>query len=155
MGLFSSLKNFVTGGGAEVSLELLDSPARGESFRLRVTAVVGDSDIDVKRIYVKVRGSEHVEIPNVEVAKSVGGTVETEKRKVTHQESTFNYDGELAAELTLEAGETYTWETQVDIPDDVLPTFKGRNAHHKWRALAALDMRGNDPDSGWVDFEID
>ena len=137
-----------------MSLELLGQPERGGSFGLRVTAVIGESDIDVNRVYVKVRGSEHVEIPDVEVAKTVGGKVETEKRRITHQESTFNYDGELAAELTLKAGETYSWETQVEIPEDVLPTFKGKNAEHRWRAFAALDMRGNDPDSGWVDFEI-
>jgi hypothetical protein len=156
MGLFSSLKNFVTGGGAEVSLELLDAPVRGNDFGVRVTAVVGDADIDIERVYLRVRGAEHVEIPDVEVVKKkAGGSIETEKRTITHQESTFRHDAELVAAMTLKAGETYSWETVVEIPEDVLPTFKGRKARHEWRALAGLDMRGNDPDSGWVDFEID
>ena len=46
------------------------------------------------------------EISVFEASARVGGKVETEKRRITHQESTFNYDGELAAEMTLQAGET-------------------------------------------------
>ena len=42
----------------------------------------------------------------------------------------------------------YNWEAEIDLPDTVLPTFDGKNAKYKWRVMASLVIRGNDPDTG-------
>lgn len=154
MGLFSNLKNFVTGGGADVSLEVIDKAKRGSSVTVRVTAVIGQADIEIEHVSVKVVGRESVKIPNVKVAKTVNDVVQIEKKTVDHSENTFDAKSELASEMTLKAAQSYTWETDIELPEDALPTFEGKNAKHTWRAMASLVMRGNDPDTGWLDFEV-
>ena len=69
MGLFSNLKNFVTGGGAEVDLEVINQATRGSAVLVRIKAQIGDSDIEIEHVSVKILGTEKVSIPNVEVAK--------------------------------------------------------------------------------------
>ncbi|MEP3891313.1 MAG: hypothetical protein ABJN69_12710 [Hellea sp.] len=154
MGLFSNLKNFVTGGGAEVSLEVINQAKRGSPVTLRVTAIIGPADIEIEHVSVKIMGKESVKVPNVNVAKTVNEIVQSEKKTVEHSENTFQMKDELASDMTLKASQTYTWEAKIDVPEDALPTFIGKNAKHKWQAMASLVMRGNDPDTGWLDFEV-
>ena len=154
MGLFSNLKNFVTGGGAEVSLEVLNQAKRGSAVTLRVKAVIGPADIEIEHVSVKIMGEESVKVPNVSVAKTVNEIVQTEKKTVEHSENTFQMKSELASDMTLKASQTYSWEEKINLPEDALPTFIGKNAKHQWQAMASLVMRGNDPDTGWLDFEV-
>jgi hypothetical protein len=153
MGLFSSLKNLVTGGGAKISLEALE-PVRGRPFKVRVTVQVGETECTVNKVYLHVRASEKVEVPDVEVAEKTGDKVEARKRTVSHTESTFQHEQEVAPASVLAAGQTYQWECEVTLPPEVLPSFTGKYARHEWTLLAGLDMRGNDPDSGWISIQI-
>ena len=158
MSFFSKIKNFVTGGGAKVSLDVVGKAERGSALLVRVTADVGDADLDIDHAKVKIIASEKVSIPNVEVANKVANETDeddpTDKKTVRHSERTFDRDKNLTTATTLNANETYTWEAEIDIPSDALPTFRGRNAKHEWSVMAFLAVRGNDPDSGWVEFDV-
>ncbi len=54
----------------------------------------------------------------------------------------------------IENGETKTWTVEVTIDPENNGTYRGVHARHEWQAYAGLDAFGNDPDSGWVGFEI-
>ena len=55
---------------------------------------------------------------------------------------------------TLEAGKTYDWEAEVNIPGGMPGTFHGQLTRNVWEVRAGLDVKGNDPDSGWVEIQV-
>ena len=154
MSFLSKMKNFVTGGGAKVTVEVADSISRGSTLQVRVTAVIGDNDLNAENVTLKVSATEKVSLKGVEVADRHDDDDGTERKTVSHSEQTFGREKSVASAQTLSANETYTWDAEIEIPNDVLPTYRGRNAKHRWNVLAALEVRGNDPDSGWVDFDV-
>ena len=54
----------------------------------------------------------------------------------------------------LKANTSYDWEAQLELPSESNGTYHGHNARHEWEIFAGLDMSGNDPDSGWVAFNV-
>ena len=46
------------------------------------------------------------------------------------------------------------WEATFQIPESENPTFDGQMIGHTWELPAGLDVTGNDPDSGWFQFEV-
>ncbi len=90
MGIFSKLKNYVTGGGAELSVEI-ESPSLTEAFTVRVNAHIQSDDLAVESVYVKLRGLETVECRvNVSVSvegKSVSSWENIHETKATHEQT--------------------------------------------------------------------
>ena len=65
MGIFDklkSVKNFVTGGGAEVHAQLPDVLVRGESATVSIRAEIKDASMDVSSVYINVRASETIDM---------------------------------------------------------------------------------------------
>ena len=151
MGLFGGMKNFLTGGGAKVDLEI-GSIVRGESVPVKVTAEIDDKDMEVRNVYVRLRAQEVVDIPDVELAPPNPKAEPPRGLKRTHQ--TFNQEFRIAGSQTLKGGGTYEFEGEVTLPAQVSPSFVGRYASHVWQVTAALDKTGNDPDSGWVEVQV-
>jgi len=148
MALFSKLKQAVqsvTGGGAKVFLTIVTPPSRQEPFHVQVKALVADSDIKPARVYVAVEGVE---------TANVSASIDNRQQNVTGTATTFQSDFNIAGAQDLKAKQEYTWEGDVQLPANVLPTYRGRNAQHEWRIKAGLDLPGNDPDSGWQGIEI-
>lgn len=153
MGFINNLKNYITGSAAKVGLAV-DDPARGKPFTVTVTAETGETPCRVSKVYLHVRATEHVEIPNVEVAKRSGEALEAHRQTVQHDETTYQEQIEVAPATELQPRQQYRWDVEVNLPPEVPPSFTGRHARHEWKLLAGLDMRGNDPDSGWVKMTI-
>lgn len=153
MDKLKAVKNMVTGGGAEVSIEVVE-PALEEEFDIKVTAVIGEADISVNRVYLKIKSVEEVVVRDIEVAEEFGDELRIDRRDVYQTNNLFEAELDLAGEDTLEAGQEYTWETSITLSDEASPTFEGYNANHTWYFMGALDTRGNDPDSGWVEAEL-
>ncbi len=148
MALFSKIKQAVqsvTGGGAKVFLTIATPPSRQQPFHVQVKALVADSDIKPARVYVAVE--------SVETAK-VSAFVENRNQEFTGTATIFQSSFNIAGAQDLKAKQEYSWEGDVQLPPNVLPTYRGRNAQHEWRIKAGLDLPGNDPDSGWVPIEI-
>lgn len=149
MGLFGKLKgmkNALTGGAAEVTVEVSEAPLGGE-VTVRVTAQAR-ADFNVRRIYVQVRAVEGALVEDIDVARD--GRVFRET--VEGEMCTHDFQVELMEEAALSEGQTYTWDLGFVMPEDALPSFTGRSIRNTWMIRAGLDALGNDPDSGWVEF---
>lgn len=155
MGFFSDLKNNLTGSWADVSITT--SPAkRGESASFTVQVNVKDKAIDVNKIYVKVQCVENVEIRNVRTnsGTSQGSTSGSNTTTARANETLFDQEIQVASATQLGANSQQSFEASVQLPAHMPPTFAGRNARIEWKVMAAVDMKGNDPDSGYQTFEV-
>ncbi|MEM0963265.1 MAG: hypothetical protein AAGK21_12105 [Bacteroidota bacterium] len=156
MGFFSNIARNLTGNWADVTLDVPDG-ARGESLHLLVHVNVRDEDIDVSRVVVKVRCQEHVRVPNARTTTSAPGADGTRRQSTgdaTTSATLFDREVIASPATTLEAGSSHTFDAIVELPMHVPPTIEGRNARFEWEAYASLDMKGNDPDSGWREFRV-
>lgn len=151
MGLFGKLKgmkNAITGGGAQVTVEVGEARVGGV-VPVRVTAEAKAS-FGVRRVYLLVQGTEGALVHDIPVARDGRIYEETVEGEI----GTCNLEIDIAAEAELEEGQTYTWEGDFELPGDALPTVAGQTIRHYWTVKAGLDARGNDPDSGWVEFYV-
>lgn len=155
MGLFDKLKaaaKFVTGGGAKVRLEVVE-PAMDRPFGVKVHATVSDADLKIERVYLQIRATEHVSLPAPKKDASEPGSTTgvSSSDKVTAEVQTYTQEINVSGAAQLTANGEYDWEASVTLPASLNPTYIGKNAFHRWYFLAALDAKGNDPDSGWVE----
>ncbi|MBF0370066.1 MAG: hypothetical protein HQL52_11485 [Magnetococcales bacterium] len=152
-GKLKSIKNLVTGGGATVTLEVLE-PTLAGAFQVRVQANVGEAALNVARVYLKVRGREEIELTDVPTAIEDSQGIRVEERHLHRSQETGRQEYEIDDIGTLEAGSENEWLFDVELSAGSLPTFDGELFRHGWSFYAGLDVRGNDPDSGWVGVEI-
>jgi hypothetical protein len=152
MGLWNKLKgavSTVTGGAATVELEVGEATL-GSDIEFRIVATA-KADFDISGVYLLVRAVEEAEVRDVDYDFEDGGR-RIEYVRGTHQ--TFDTRFDVVPAQSLSANETYEWEGTFTIPDSENPTFDGHMISHIWQIQAGLDARGNDPDSGWLNFEV-
>ncbi len=149
MGFFNNLVNKLTGGGAKVGLEVSGNKLN-EPITVKITATVADAELKISKVYLHVKAVEHCRVRNVQVASGSG----TNTQDVNGTESTFDQEFTIEGAQTLAANQTYTWTKQITLPGGALPTFIGKNAQHEWEFVGALDVSGNDPDSGWLKINL-
>jgi hypothetical protein len=148
MGFFSKLADAMTGGWVKVHLQWSD-PVLGKPIQVRVNADTVKSDKDIDGVYVQVVAEEKVTIPEVHVAETVNGVVQDKVQDVSRTAITFDQKFPLGGPQPIKTGQTYEWTGTITIPADARPTFLGVNSGHTWRIIAGLEVKGNDPDSGW------
>ncbi len=168
MGFFDKMKqmaNAVTGGGAKVTMQIGEAEANG-TIPVTVTAVVGDGNMDIKAVYVLLRGLETMKIDPARLKGKAGqlgamsdpsqlaGQAMGQGRLIEHKEESFSGRVDIAGQQTLEGGQTYTFEGQVRLPAGSQGTFVGKHIAHHIQFQGGLDAPGNDPDSGWLDVLI-
>jgi hypothetical protein len=152
MGLFSKLKNSLTGGWAKV---FVDCPGglKCEEIPVNIRVVVGDNAIDVDRVYLKVRSREDINIPNYRVRdKDTAGDVDY--HNVRAMETTYENEVTVAGAQSMDANGEYSFEGSFAVPENTSGTYLGKYARHVWEIFVGLDMKGNDPDSGWQEINI-
>jgi len=153
MGLWDKIKqakNFVTGGGADVSIMFEQSEVKlGEPFKVKVSAVVKDANLKMAKAYIKIRGRETVEAKDRDYEN---GRTKTEN--VRNHADTWKHEIPIGQAAELEANGSYDWEAELTIPASNNPTYRGRNAWHEYEVFAGLDVPGNDPDSGWQQITV-
>lgn len=149
MGFFDKLKqaaNFVTGGGAKVQvLPLQGEYNRTDTIRVKITAEVKDAPLSASSIYLEIRSKE-----SVALSKSINGKTEN----INEDRVGYTHKLTVSGTQELAAGQSYEWEAEFTLPQNALPTFHGSMAHHIWQVKGALDVKGNDPDSGWVEILV-
>ena len=148
-----SVKNMVTGGAAELDIEITSEPLLGQHFTVLVTAVVKQDSLNAKAVYLKIRGSERIHAEGVEIEYE-DGEQEVERTVVNKTTITFEDTLSIAINETLSEGQTYEWEFEVLMSDELNGTYNGTHAWHNYQMLAGLDAPGNDPDTNWLEFEI-
>lgn len=151
MGLLDKLKsakNFVTGGGAELFVEV--GPAEiGQPCALHVRAQVSDAALSVARVYVNVRSEEVIDLVHREYEDG-----EPDTDRIRAKEETFSEEFTIATPGELPANSEHEWSGEFTLPEQAQPSYHGHYARHVWYVQAGLDVRGNDPDSGWVEFYV-
>jgi len=150
MGFFKNIMNKITGGGAKVTIEVLE-PKLDAPFTVKVTAVIGDSELKVSKVYLYIKENEHAVVRNVEIPDSSGGTT---REDVEGDEEVYRTEVIMSGPEVLEAKKTYEWTKEVSLPASAAPTFEGKYISHSWHFYAGIDAPGNDPDSGWIVVDI-
>jgi hypothetical protein len=148
MGFFSNLKNSITGGAAEVQVEAPQTLARGGSAAIRIRAVA-KANASVSAVYVLVRASENAKLRDTDYADGKSRTETVHGYKVTYETRIA-----IAGPQQLQEGQTYQWEGVLQLPAAANPSFDGQMINHVWELQAGLDMKGNDPDSGWQSIQV-
>jgi hypothetical protein len=152
MGFFSKIKNYVTGGAAEVQITFESKIVDGSNpLRLFVTATAND-DCNIKKVYLKIRAKEtYTEYVTRHNSNSNGGNTST-RELVTKTHDHLKQEFTLVNEIKLTKGQSEKWLSEFTFPPNSIATYHGKQASFKWEAIAGLDMAGNDPDSSWQEF---
>ncbi len=140
-----SAKNFVTGGGATVQIQLGDAATRGQTIPVLVRAQVAGAPIKVSKVYLLVRARECVAMTLREDGK---------KREINESHESFKQEFVVTGPLELAADSQHEWTTEIQLPTSTQGTYRGVNSKHVWEFQAALDTKGNDPDSGWQELSV-
>jgi len=140
-------KNLVTGGGAKVSLQV-GQTSFGQPIPVMVSAQVAGAPVEVAKVYIVVRAVETVNL----VVRDQDNR--NDRDRVHETAEMFRQEFPLTGPMSLPANSQHEWQGQVTLPPTALPTYLGKHARHVWSFQAGLDMRGNDPDSGWIDVQI-
>ena len=149
MGLFDKLKqatNFITGGGATV--HIMPEKAefdRSAPIKAKVTTQIKDAPINASMVCLEIRSKE-----SVSLKKNINGKNES----ITEERIGFTHKVQTPLTIPLEGSKSYEWEMEITLPPQVQPTFHGTMSHHTWEIMGALDVKGNDPDSGWVEIRL-
>jgi len=153
MGLFSRMKNTLTGGWADVTVNVGEARI-GDNLEVMVRASVKE-DITVDRVYLKLAAVERVEIDSYSVSvRDMKGHFNSESVDIDLSETFHEKDVTVSGGGDLQAGVQYEWPAEVFIPGGLPPSFRGRYARIEWKIRAGLDMKGNDPDSGWQIIQV-
>lgn len=142
MGFFSKLVNKVTGGWAEVDMEVPPEVRRGSSLTITASVAVKSEPIQVERVTIQVKCVQLE--PAVDTNLTDGITPPPNHRDLHLQYEHVDGAQELAA------GTSRSYSATFDIPADV----PASGPKHTWMARTIVVMEGNDPDSGWEVFEV-
>ncbi len=153
MGIFSKLADAVTGGWTKVHLQWSD-PVLGKPIQVRVNADSLKSDKDIEGVYIQIQAEEKVKLPEVHIAETINGVVKEKIEEVSRSAITFDQKFPIGGPQPLKAGQAYEWSGTITIPGDARQTYLGLNASHTWRIMAGLEVKGNDPDSGWTTITV-
>lgn len=159
MGIFDKLKqikNYISGSGAQLHI-VLDNSAIQTEGRVKVTVFcqVKEHDVLVDKLYLKLKAEEKV---RYKVNNSSTSNNNRNRHNANANKSayvvTFKDDLIIDQNFRLDANGEYEWQAEFTIPSNIPGTYRGINAQHEWQVLAGLSKKGNDPDSGWVVFEV-
>lgn len=154
MGFLNKLKGAVsklTGGGAKVTVFVNGNNIK-ETLNITVNAEVKDNPLEVKKVYLRIKSVEKIDIPKNSLPQNLR---EAAKFGLTLTNDIFPKKEYVIAEAqNLEAKQTYTRNIDIKIDDSAVPSYNGHFANHEWLFYAGIDVKGNDPDSGWQKFDL-
>jgi len=154
MGFLKKLKGAVsklTGGGANVTVFVNGNDIK-ETLNITINAEVKDNSLEVKKVYLWIKSVEKIDIPKNSLPQNLR---ETANFGLTLSNDRFPKKEFIVTEAQkLEAKKTYTWNIDIKLDDEAIPSYKGHFANHEWLFYAGLDVKGNDPDSGWQKFDL-
>lgn len=143
--------NFVTGGGAHLSLELeTDAVYPGDELAVRVVVQSAGAEIFARGVVLDLEAHEVLDAGAFEVL-SFSDPTRTRPREplVGGETVTVRAHFRLSEPFRLEPGKSVPLRARVRIPANARPTYLGVNAKHTYRVRARLDVSGTDPSSDW------
>ncbi len=153
MGLLHKILHYVTGGSAEVDVDIenanLDKP-----FPVKITAEIKDNDLNIDSVYLLFRCQD----ARLDGYSESGP--ETDNERILRELNEWVFDTvyetriDISGEGTLKGGEDYSWDTMVDLSECDEKSYDSPGRRVIWEVQAGIDIPGNDPDSGWVEFQV-
>ena len=132
--------------------------ARGDKADVTVNMTVNRKSISLRRLFVTVRCKEIVDFPyTVPEEKDSKGKVVTPAKslRVTKEETLFEREFTIVAGQDLAANSHHTFKGGIEIPANLPPSMKGKNAQVRWEAFAGTDIPGiGDPASSWQEIAV-
>ena len=157
MGLMDKLKNVkssLTGDWAVVTVDA--SPvARGGTLAAKTEVTVKSQEISIEGIVIEVRCHEYIDIPDAIVWEDSGASTISGTRRAQGEADVVTKEVRVSGPTTLAAGSSSTYSGELQIPTNAPPTMHGRHARYEWEVRARVEMKGNDPDSGWKSLQVD
>lgn len=133
MSVLKSVKNYLTGGGAEVVVEILNHVIElDEPIKAIIKVTAKDETLLVKEVYFGVKAEE----------------------KSANRHSIFKDQKSVDKNLQLNPGDVKEWEVSLEIPASAPATFIGKHSSLQWYARAGLAVSGVDPKSEWEKFVV-
>jgi len=132
MGVLNNIKNFVTGGAAEISLDFSPAKVKRE---------------DEVKVLVTVKALDNIHIKDVVV--NIKAVEET-----TSKDILFSQSEDVDKNIQLNKDDTKTWETTVKIPSDAIKSWRGKHSRLDWFINAEIELPGLNPDSDWQKFYV-
>ncbi|MEQ8473668.1 MAG: sporulation protein [Marinoscillum sp.] len=133
MGIFKNIKDYVTGGAAEVSLMIQKTVLnQREPLRLLIKVKPTGETIHPKRVYLQIMALEQSSTRN----------------------TLYNKEYVLEENIQINQGECKEWTHVVELPEEVPATVIAKHFRVEWGVKASLDMSGTDPSSGWQPFVL-
>ncbi|MDH5400480.1 MAG: hypothetical protein OEX02_20160 [Cyclobacteriaceae bacterium] len=154
MGLFNKILNYVTGGSARVDIDIPQASI-SIPFPATVKAAITEHDLQADKVYLLIRCQEHKK--SFQPAKD--GKL-TDNEKILSEldewdtETIYRKKVDVAPAQLLKKGNTYSWDVAIDLTDAKKPTMQDGEYKITWEFHAAIDVPGNDPDSGWVALTV-
>ncbi len=148
MGIFDKLKkmgNFISGGAAKVELNV-PGGFLGTPLIVNVTVKIGENAVEVKSVYL-----------NIQCVEKIKEEVENEDGKEIEENENVIFESKIivAEGGTFEGGKEYSFLKEIILPESSQATSLDDSREVYWEFMAGLDMKGNDPDSGWIKANID
>ena len=135
---------------------------RGRPSEVTVSLSVSRNPISLRRLIVRVRGTEAIEMPyTIPEEKDNKGKQVTPARNITVQRSEVIFEKEftITTGQELAANSHHKFTGNVELPSHLPPSFKGRFAQIRWEARAETDLPGGillgaDPTSSWIELSV-
>lgn len=148
--------NFVTGGGAHLSLELdTDRVYPGDELHVRVVVQSAGGELFARGVMLDLEAHEMLDANAFEVLSFEDPTRTRPREPLVGGETvTARAHFRLSDPFRLEAGKSVPLRARVRIPGNARPTYRGVHANHTWRVRARLDVSGTDPSSDWRELRV-
>ncbi len=139
-----------------------ETVVRGRPSEVTVNLSVSRNPISLRRLVVRVRGTEAVDMPyTIPEEKDGKGKQITPARNITVQRSEVIFEKEFTITTghELAANSHHKFTGDIEIPVHLPPSVKGRFAQIRWEARAETDLPGGilfgaDPTSPWVELSV-
>lgn len=147
-----NIKNRVTGSSAKVQLEISSAKYK-HPFDITMRVLVADEKIEIAGAFLIIQSIEDIKMPNKNAPKlSENGS--RNKEMISAHSITSEQTLTISEKLKLEANEEYVWNAIAELASNNQPIYEGKYCTHYYQAKAYLDCYGNDPDSGWINLNI-
>ena len=149
MGFFNKIKNFVTGGGVELTLEIVGECYLRKPFEVALTLTVDNLEIEAELIYLNLKFVERVRV-RVNTHNSQG---QSSSRTVTKESVLYEDKIYLDRDIVLDPNQEYRYTETIHLPLEAMPSFEGVHANLEWSLQAVIEKSGNDPESEVLIFD--
>ena len=116
-------------------------------------------DLELLNIFLKVKALEEVSVHKVATQLNSLQVLESTHEDVRSSHQTFWTQVQVCGPQRLRAGKLYKWQSEISIPPNLNPTYRGYNASHEWSVMLSLSAEKfasgtRITETNWMNIEI-